>query len=287
MQRTIHLIAGLPRAGSTLLCNLLAQNPRFHATSTSGIISIMRAVRVRWPQVYGEKNPQAEAAMRRVLGGILDYYHDDPNNSKPVIFDKSRGWIGALDMAEMALGRKVKVLVCVRDVRDVIASFEKLWRKDTALWQLSQERSRYFDWQTIEGRCEVWMGPKGVVGIPYRGLRRALERGYRDRMFFMEFDDLTRQPRATMQRVYEFIGEPYFEHDFDHVEQVTREDDFMHGIPGLHVIRSKVAPFEPVWPQYLGKAADKYASLNSLWRDAKPKTAETKTPSSSAKPAKG
>lgn len=33
-----YFISGLPRSGSTLLANILAQNPRFHATATSGIL---------------------------------------------------------------------------------------------------------------------------------------------------------------------------------------------------------------------------------------------------------
>ena len=37
-----HFISGLPRSGSTLLANLLAQNPRFHSTATSGILNGMR-----------------------------------------------------------------------------------------------------------------------------------------------------------------------------------------------------------------------------------------------------
>ena len=33
-RKTIHFIAGMPRAGSTILGNILAQNPRFHVTPT-------------------------------------------------------------------------------------------------------------------------------------------------------------------------------------------------------------------------------------------------------------
>jgi len=39
--KTIHYTSGLPRACSTLLQNLLAQNPRVHATGTSGVHEIM------------------------------------------------------------------------------------------------------------------------------------------------------------------------------------------------------------------------------------------------------
>jgi sulfotransferase len=267
MLRTIHFIAGLPRSGSTLLCNLLAQNPRFHTTSTSGIITVVRMVHDRWRDIFGnDTHPAARADRARVMGAVLHCYHDEPLEPKPVIFDKSRGWLGQLDMAEMALGRKVKVLVCVRDVRDVLASFEKLWRKNAATWAQGQELGYYSKWQTIAGRCEVLMRADQVVGSAYRRIKRALVDGYRDRMHFVEFEKITANPREVMRGVYAFLGEEWFEHDFDNVEQVTTEDDFMHGIPGLHTIRQKIEPVPSQWEKYLGEAGERYKRFNNLWR---------------------
>ena len=265
MDRTIHFIAGLPRSGSTLLCNVLAQNPRFHTTSTSGIIGIVRMVHEQWGGIFGVNDEVSQATQRRALAAILHCYHDDPTVLKPVVFDKSRGWLGNLNLAEAALGRKVKVLVCVRDLRDVLASFEKLWRKNAATWAQPHEEQYYLDYQTVEGRCDVLMRPDQVVGGAYQRLKMALMRGMRDRMFLVEFDKLTAHPRATMEEIYQFLEEPWFDHDFDHVEQVTTEDDFMHGIPGLHIIRQKIQPMEPQWPKVLGDAAAKYAPYNNLW----------------------
>jgi sulfotransferase len=277
MERTIHFVSGLPRSGSTLLCNLLAQNPRFHATSTSGILDVMLLVRNQWDKLVEFQATRNEPGKLRVLQGILMSYHDDPAINKPVVFDKSRGWLGHLEMAEAALGRKAKMLVCVRDVRDVLASFERLWRKNAGTRQFAQEAENYFKWQTLEGRCEVWMGPNQPVGIAYNRVKDALARGYRDRLHFVEFQKLTTDPRETMRQVYEFLDEPEYEHDFDHVEQVTWEDDEMHGIPELHNIRPKIEPVEPQWPKYLGKVGDVYAQHNQIWETL----SETAGPASS------
>ncbi|WP_369126306.1 sulfotransferase [Methylocucumis oryzae] len=40
----IYFLAGLPRSGSTLLANLLAQNPLITATATSGVIDLLAAL---------------------------------------------------------------------------------------------------------------------------------------------------------------------------------------------------------------------------------------------------
>jgi sulfotransferase len=266
MERTIHFIAGMPRSGSTLLCNLLAQNPRFHTTSTSGIVGVVRLVNEQWSGIIGGPDLVVEAARRRALAAILQCFHDDPLVPKPVVFDKSRGWLGNLNLAEMALGRKVKVLVCVRDIRDVLASFERLWRKNAATWAQSQEQQHYIEYQTVEGRCDVLMKPDQVVGGAYQRIKKSLMRGMRDRMHFVEFEQMTRQPQQTTRRIYQFLEEPYYAHDFDNVEQVTTEDDFMHGIPGLHTIRQKIEPMSPQWPKTIGDVAAKYEPYNNLWR---------------------
>jgi len=269
MKKTIHFIAGLPRSGSTLLCNLLAQNPRIQTTSTSGIINIVNLVHDEWKSVFGGGNHPASAADRkRVLEGIMQDYFNDPGDEREIVFDKSRGWLGQLWLAEMALGRTVKVLVCVRDIRDVLASFEQLWRKNAGTWGQPQEQGYYLDWQTVEGRCDVLMRPDQVVGGAYARIKTALTRGARDRMHFVEFEKMTSHPRETTRAIYEFLGEPLYNHNFDNVEQVTWEDDYMHGIPGLHKIRQKIEPVKPNWPRLLGAFADKYAPLNNLWRHA-------------------
>jgi len=266
MKRTIHFVAGMPRSGSTLLCNLLAQNPRFHATSTSGILDVMLLVRNQWDKMVEFQATKNEPGKLRALRGILDAYHDDPKNLKPVVFDKSRAWLGYIELAEAVLERKAKALVCVRDVRDVLASFERLTRMNAATRQMPQEQDNFFKWQTVEGRCETWASGNQPVGIAYNRIKDALARGYRDRMYFIAFDKLTAAPRETMRKIYEFLEEEEYAHDFDHVEQVTWEDDDMHGIPGLHIIRPKIEPMEPQWPKYLPQpVADLYAKNNELW----------------------
>ena len=76
---------------------------------------------------------------------------------KPIVFDKSRGWPAYLELAEFILERKVKVLVPVRPIVDVLASFEKLYRKNAHNWQFPQEKTNFADFQTVEGRAGIFM----------------------------------------------------------------------------------------------------------------------------------
>jgi sulfotransferase len=252
--KTIHAIAGLPRSGSTLLANILAQNPRFETTASSSILGIIINIRDQWDSLFAATpNPQAKVDVMR---GVLFNYHQ--RTPKPVVFDKCRGWLAGLETLEIILERKAKVLVPVRDLRDVLASFEKLWRKNVGTTQIPQEKAYPLQFQSLEGRCDVWLQKGEPVGLAYMRIEDALARGFRDRLHFVRFEDLTRRPRDTMKGIYDFLGEKHFEHNFDHVEQVTWEDDDVHGMKGLHDIRSKVEPIEPQYPAVLGKLGDKY-----------------------------
>jgi sulfotransferase len=263
-KRKFYFIAGLPRSGSTLLANILAQNPRFHATSTSGIMDVMFGVRNTWDKLIEFQAHPDEDGKLRVLRGILNNFYEDVE--KPVVFDKCRGWLSLIEMGEKVLGERMKILVPVRDMRDVLSSFEKLWRETSKTSQVPQESQNYFQFQTVEGRCNVWLSADQPVGLAYNRVRDAVARGYRDRMHFIDFDRLTTDPERELAAVYNFLDEKPFEHNFNHVEQVTWEDDSVHGFKSLHAIRNKVTPMEPQWPYVLGKFADNFASLN-FWRN--------------------
>ena len=265
MNKAYHFISGLPRSGSTLLCNILAQNPRFHVSATSGILDVMFGVRNQWDKLieFRAMDPEeSEAAKLRVLRGILEGYYSEVE--QPIVFDKSRGWLAYLEMVEAVLGREARVLIPVRDLRDVLASFEKLWRRRSATGQVAQEPDNYFLMQTVEGRCEVWSRSDQPLGLAYNRIKDALRRGFGDRMHFVEFERLTRNPKRTLRQIYEFLDEEYFDHDFDHVEQITFEDDRVHGLGSLHAIRPKIEPMIAQWPGVLGDAAAKYKGLE-LW----------------------
>lgn len=261
--KTYYFIAGLPRSGSTLLANILAQNPRFHTTATSGIMDVMFNVRNVWNSLLEFKATPDYAAEIRVLRGILESYFS--NITKPVVFDKCRGWLSELEMIEEVLGHKVKVLVPVRDMREVLASFEKLWRKNAPFVQNAQSRENYFQAQTVDGRVHMGLQPSQPTGLAYNRVVDAINRGYTDRLFFVDFDDLTRNPEETLHKIYTFLGEPVFKHNFENVQQVTVEDDTVHGIRDLHKIRNKVMPVESDWVKIIGPQFTHLGKLN-FWK---------------------
>src|SRR4026208_1819083 len=84
-RKTIHFIAGMPRAGSTLLGNILAQNPRFHVTPTSSLIEALLGMRNKFTHLPDYKAAPNEAGKMAAVRGAL-YGFFDPVD-RPVVFD--------------------------------------------------------------------------------------------------------------------------------------------------------------------------------------------------------
>jgi len=264
-EKKIHFITGLPRSGSTLMCNILSQNPKFYASSTSALMPLLLAIRDRWSNLSQSKASEDHTLSIRLMRGMMNGFFSNVDN--PVCFDKGRGWSRHIEMTEEVMGHKTKMIVMVRDIRDVLASFETLWRKNVGHRTIPQERTEYEKFSTIEGRLSVFMDNKEVVGASYNYIRDAVHRGFNDRLLFVDFDSLTRNPENTMRQVYEFLGEEYYEHNFNNVEQVVTEKDEYYGFDDLHTIRPKVEPVESRWREVLGeKPASLYSGLN-FWNN--------------------
>ena len=263
--KQLFFLGGLPRSGSTLLCNILAQNPLIHSTHTSACLEVLFGIRNSWDEYIEHKAHPMEDTKRQVMKGVLENYYWDVE--KPVVVDKSRGWLAHLEMLEWVLGRKAKVLVPVRDIRDVLASFEKLWRQAAKSHQIGIEKNNYMRFQRLDERLECWASREEPVGLAANRVKDAVARGFRDRIHFVDYGDLTWKPQETMNGVYDFLELEQYEHNFDHVEQVTTENDDVHGfgVP-LHQIRPKVEPQPPQYPEILGSAANKYTVEATFWK---------------------
>lgn len=244
MATPIVLVSGLPRSGSTLLQNLLAQHPFAHVTATNDLLDILVGVRDKWMTCSGFIAQGLDSIEPRIVGllraAVSGFYGPEFAAGKTV-FDKSRGHLTQIELWEKILGRPVKVVVPVRDVRDVVASFEKLYRKSVLTDHPVVNPDEVFKRLTVRGRADRLLSVSHVIGFVIHTLQDVYDRGLDDRLVIVPYKDLTWNPVSTINRVCVECGLGTFTCDPSNVKQVTDEDDTVYGMK-LHTIRPKVEP---------------------------------------------
>jgi sulfotransferase len=262
VERSVHFISGLPRSGSTLLAALLRQNPRFHAGMTSPVGTLFTNMLNEFG-AGSEFGPVLDRDIRRrLLRGLFDSYYAD-QAGKAVLFDTNRLWSARLP-AVVDLFPGAKVIACVRNVAWVMDSIERLYRanpyEQTKLFNNDAERN------TVYSRLETLAQYNRLVGFAWSALKEAYYGAQADSLLVVEYELLAQAPERVLRLIYEFLGEPWFEHDFCNVSYDAPAFDEALGISGLHRVRPRVAvePRRTVLPPDL---FDKYAQL-SFWRDS-------------------
>lgn len=256
-----HFISGLPRSGSTLLAALLRQNPDVAAGISSPVGGLFHAVHNAMG-AWTETSVMLDDDQRqRILGGLFDSYYDD-HRDKRLIVDTNRAWCARLP-AIKRLFPDAKVICCVRSVAWVMDSIERLTRahpfRESKLWNNDSERSNVFT------RVDALSQNDRFVGYSWSALKEAVYGEHAASLLLVDYDLLAAAPGKVMDLIYDFLGEPRFEHDFENVAFDAQAFDANLGLPGLHKVRPKVA----VEARRTILPPDLFARLDDLsfWRD--------------------
>ena len=257
-----HFISGLPRSGSTLLSALLLQNPRFHAGMTSPVGALFSGMLQHFSAGSEFGAVITREQRQRLSRGLFENFYAD-QAGKEIIFDTNRLWCAKLP-ALLDLFPDAKVIACVRNVAWIMDSLERLYRanpyENTKLFADDNERN------TVASRVETLAQRNRLVGFAWSALKEAYYGEQAKSMLLVEYDLLTQSPERVLRLVYDFLGEPWFEHDFENVEYDAPEFDQALGLSGLHRVRRKVSAEarRTILPPDLFQ---QYASL-SFWKDS-------------------
>ena len=237
MNQIIYYQASLPRAGSTLLQNLIGQNPLFHVTPTSGMIDMMLGTRIGYngnkESKAGDTQKWKECFYSYCREGFKGYVKS--LTDKPYILDKNRAW-GAYYTLLNKINPNPRILFMIRDLKSVFSSMEKKFREnpdhdDGLLDNINLKNI------TTQQRVETWADTH-PVGYSLKKLQQSILDRTAFNFLFIRYEDLCTNPEPQIKSIYEFFGLEPFQHDYNNIPQITTEDDTIHGIYGDHIIRN-------------------------------------------------
>lgn len=250
MKKTYHFISGLPRSGSTLLSSILKQNPRFTAGITDPLLMYASSI-INDTNVGAGLNTTVSVDKRKeIIRSVFDTFYAE---SPEVCFNTNRGWAGSTALLSK-LYPGFKMIICVRDIPWILDSFEQLNSKNQfsvkPLYHHQQLNSVYERTHMLMGNYQNFAG---YVSGPLDSVKQAMYCNETSQLCFIEYDTLVKFPEYSMKQIYAFLGEEWFEHDFNDVENSYDEFDEGAKIQGLHTTRKKVEFIErtPVLPSDL------------------------------------
>ena len=226
-------MVALPRSGNTLFASIMNQNPEIAATPNSITLEIMKDLfLLKETDVF--QNYPDHKSLDNVLDVVYDtYYKDWPQR---IIIDRGPVMTpGNFALMQKHFKRPFKCIVLLRDLMDVLASYMQWYTENPDSFI-----NRY-GLKNDEEKLSMVMNTKGAVAKDLDAIKNSYN--YPDLCHYVKYDDLVAQPEQEFRKIYKFLGEPYFNHRFEDLQQVEvngmKYDDTIVG-KNMHNIRSVV-----------------------------------------------
>jgi sulfotransferase len=158
---------------------------------------------------------QADRAMYGLVHGATKGWFEGLTN-KPVVISKNRGWSSIFHLYPNS-----KYIVMVRDLRDIVESFEKVNSKIQALHSYG-DAGVFTPAMHQHEKYRHYFNEANSLSQPLQTeVPRMMElfKKQSNRVMFIRYEDFTQEPIYILDKLYNFLGEKPFQHDLNNIEQ--------------------------------------------------------------------
>lgn len=228
-------VTGLPRAGSTLLCQLLAQHPEIHCEGHSSplcntLLGIRRMVSDDsfFLSQLDNSFDSSYAHLASAMQGFLRGWHHDC--CKKAVVDKNRAWLHAIELL-LRVEPEARLIVCLRELGQIYGSIEAQHQR-TILVDFIDHLADFDRF----GRADMLFAKDKAIGAPLISLHAVpdLPKEVRERLYFVRFEDLMERPAACMSHIYAWLGLCPFEIDPARLDIGIQESDSHYHMKYTH-----------------------------------------------------
>jgi sulfotransferase len=256
--------SSMPKAGSEVLQCILHQNPRIYGSPTSPLLEYQFGARANYdlPEVKSQEPEMMHNAFISMCGQMAQSYYK-PITDRPIVSDKNRGWSSYYNWIDQ-WNPNPKIICMVRDLRSIIASFERTYRSNRHSPQ-SIDSPQNIENITLEERANYWLNTQ-PVNLALMRLYDTFQQKISDKIHFVKYEELCKNPEKEMRAIYDYLGEPYFRHDFDYIRKNVYEDDSHFGIFGKHTIKHEIKEEKPnSWDDVIPEEVATFIRNQARW----------------------
>jgi len=233
--RKLFFLIALPRSGNTLFASIMNQNPDIACTANSVTLEIIKNLYlIKRTDVF--QNFPDHKSLDNILDNVFNlYYKDWPQR---IIIDRgpalTSGNPGNFELMQKHFKPGFKCIVLLRDLMDVFASYMKWYTEnpDSFVNKLGKND---------EEKLLNLMANDGAIIKEIKSIKNSYN--YPNMCHFIKYDDMVTDPKTVFQKLYKFLDEPYYPHQFQNLKQINindiEYDDTVLG-KNMHTIRPTV-----------------------------------------------
>jgi sulfotransferase len=253
MNKKIFFLLALPRSGNTLFGSIMNQNPNIAVTANSITLEIMKDIfLLKETDVF--QNYPDHKSLNNVLSTVYSSYYKD----WPYQYIIDRGPVmtpGNLMLMKQHLGQPIKCIIIWRDLLDVLASYIKWFENEPSAFP------NKFGKKTIEEKLWMLMNKDGAIAKDLIAIQNALKPENKSMCHFLKYDELVNDTKNQINKIYDFLEIPYFNHNFQKLNQFSvngmNYDDRIVGNK-MHTIREEIRkeinPYRAMIPESIIRA---------------------------------
>lgn len=243
LDKRVLYVAGLPRSGSTLLCQLLSTHTSVYSPGHSS--PLFQALgRLRHDLSDNDfllaqldvDFERAYARLFRAFRGFVNGWFAEAE--EPWVVDKNRGWLAQVGLLSQ-LDPDFRMVVCIREPGQILGSIEAQHER-TVLLDFPDHiahLSRY-------ARAAQMFGRDGVVGGPLHAIESLRDEPptIQQRLFYVVYEHLMADPVAVMAALQQWLGLPVEPFDPTDLPVRPHESDSYYRFKYPHATRASIDP---------------------------------------------
>jgi len=209
--RKLFFLVAQPRSGNTLFASIMNQNKDIAATANSLTLEIIKDLFLLKKTDVFENYPD-HRSLDNVLDNVFNnYYQHWPQR---IIID--RGPVttkGNFELMQKHFKHGFKCIILLRDLMDVLASYMQWYTENPDAFP-----NRYGH-NTDEEKLMMIMNKDGAVAKDLEAIKNSFN--YPEICHYVKYDDIVTNPEQEFRKIYQFLDEPYFNHRFNDLDQVS------------------------------------------------------------------
>ena len=209
LNKRIIYVTGLPRAGSTLLCQLLGHHLDIDSSGhSSPLCAVLNGLRHQLSDsefLLSQLDVDFERGYQRLFNAFLGFIDGWFAESKTTwVVDKNRDWLNQLEMVHH-LDPHCRMLVCIRELGQIYGSIEAQHQR-TLLLDFPDHLAALSHY----ARADKLFAQEGVIGMPLKAIENLqdIDHQLQAHLYYVVFEHLMREPVTVMREIYQWLNLP-------------------------------------------------------------------------------